>query len=95
MVRGGEVLNDATMRDVRQIHLDEVCPCTSSQVPLAGCDLRHIGEDARALLASSDMIIAVKRDRQTLNPCMAVACQSIIYFYANATTSANGSGCTI
>ncbi|HBQ73772.1 MAG TPA: hypothetical protein DD755_03480, partial [Erysipelotrichaceae bacterium] len=58
MVRGGEVLNDATMRDVRQIHLDEVCPCTSSQVPLAGCDLRHIGEDARALLASSDMIIA-------------------------------------
>ena len=22
MVRGGEVLNDATMRDVRQIHLD-------------------------------------------------------------------------
>ena len=58
MVRGGEVLNDATMRDVRQIHLDEVCPCTSSQVPLAGCDLRHIGEDTRALLASSDMIIA-------------------------------------
>lgn len=58
MVRGGEVLNDATMRDVRQIHLDEVCTCTSSQVPLAGCDLRHIGEDARALLASSDMIIA-------------------------------------
>ena len=58
MVRGGEVLNDATMRDVRQIHLDEVCQCTSIQVPLAGCDLRHIGEDARALLASSDMIIA-------------------------------------
>ena len=92
MVRGGEVLNDATMRDVRQIHLDEVCPCTSSQVPLAGCDLRHIGEDARALLASSDMIIA---KGQALNPCMAVACQSIICFYANATTSANSSGCTI
>lgn len=58
MVRGGEVLNDATMRDVRQIHLDEVCACTHTQVPLAGCDLRHIGKDARTLIASSDMIIA-------------------------------------
>lgn len=58
MVRGGEVLNDATMRDVQQIRLDEICECTDSQVPLAGCDLRHIGEYARSLITSSDMIIA-------------------------------------
>ena len=37
MVRGGEVLNDATMRDVRQIHLDG-CGLPIYYLLLCKCD---------------------------------------------------------
>ena len=58
MVRGGEVINDATMVDVKQIKLDELVSCVDSGVPLAGCDLRHISEDARKEILNADIILA-------------------------------------
>ena len=58
MVRGGEVINDATMKDVEQVGLHEFCTCIDSGVPLAGCDLRHISKEAYARIVSSDIIIA-------------------------------------
>lgn len=58
MVRGGEVINDATMMDVQQIHLDSLVPCIDSGVPLAGCDLRHISRQARMEIENADMILA-------------------------------------
>lgn len=58
MVRGGEVINDATMVDVKQIKLNELVSCVDSGVPLAGCDLRHISEDARKEILNADIILA-------------------------------------
>lgn len=58
MVRGGEVINDATMVDVKQIKLNELVNCVDSGVPLAGCDLRHISEDARKEILNADIILA-------------------------------------
>lgn len=58
MVRGGEVINDATMVDVKQIKLNELVSCVDSGVPLAGCDLHHISEDARKEILNADIILA-------------------------------------
>lgn len=54
MVRGGEVLNDATMRDVRQIHLDEVC---------------HV-QAARYRLPAAICVILVKTHEHYLHPAI-------------------------
>lgn len=58
MVRGGEVVNDATMVDVKQIHLDDVVPCIDSGIALAGCDLRHIHKEAADRIQNSDLILS-------------------------------------
>lgn len=58
MVRGGEVINDASRIDATEIHLDEVCEVVDSGIAMCGCDIDHISEEALSYVKNSDVIIA-------------------------------------
>lgn len=58
MVRGGEVINDASRVDAREIKLDEVCEVVDSGVAMCGCDIDHISEEALRYVNNADVIIA-------------------------------------
>lgn len=58
MVRGGEVVNDASMVDARQVKLDEVCEVIDSKVCKAGTFLKLLPQDRIAMLENADLIIS-------------------------------------
>ena len=58
MVRGAEVINDASMVDATDIHLMDVCEVITNGIALAGTDLLHISEESKARILASDVIIS-------------------------------------
>ena len=58
MVRGAEVINDASMVDATDIHLMDVCEVTTNGIALAGTDLVHICEESRKRIYEADVIIS-------------------------------------
>lgn len=58
MVRGGEVINDATRIDAKQIGLEEVCEVIDNGIAMAGTDLKHISKEALHAIEHADLIIA-------------------------------------
>lgn len=72
LVRGGEVLNDATMEDAIQIGLDRMEGITlmGNGDRLAGTDLTRISPEARAAILGADLIIAKGQGNfETLQGC--------------------------
>ena len=72
LVRGGEVLNDATMEDAAQIGLDRMEGITvmGNGDRLAGTDLTRISPEARAAITEADLIIAKGQGNfETLQGC--------------------------
>ena len=72
LVRGGEVLNDATMEDAVQIGFDRMEGITvlSNGDRLAGTDLTRISPEARAAITEADLIIAKGQGNfETLQGC--------------------------
>ena len=58
MVRGGEVINDASRVDAEEIALADVCEVVDSGIAMCGCDIAHIGEEALSYVREADVIIA-------------------------------------
>lgn len=60
IVRGGQVLNDATMEDALQVGFDRLPGATvlGNGDRLAGTDLTRISPEARAAITEADLIIA-------------------------------------
>ena len=72
LVRGGEVLNDATMEDAIQVGLDRMDGITvlGNGDRLAGTDLTRISPEARAAITEADLIIAKGQGNfETLQGC--------------------------
>ncbi len=58
LVRGGDVLNDATEADAKYVHLDDVAEIVSSGAATAGTIYEMISDEARNVLDNSDVILA-------------------------------------
>ena len=58
MVRGGEVLNDATMRDAQDVHLQSICHVIDNGIAMAGTDIHHISQQAFQAIQDADIILA-------------------------------------
>ncbi len=72
LVRGGEVLNDATMEDALQVGLDrlEGIRVLGNGDRLAGTDIDRVSAEARAALLGADLILAKGQGNyETLRGC--------------------------
>ncbi len=58
MVRGGEVLNDATEEDAAYIGLNEICNIVSNGEALAGTELNRLPPEARVGFEEADVILS-------------------------------------
>ncbi len=58
VVRGFDVLNDATEADARQVGLDKIVPVTANGTGVAGTVLSRISQESLQLIESADLIIA-------------------------------------
>lgn len=70
IVRGGEVLNDATITDARQIGMEEIVPVIANGNNIAGTCLEELSEEAYELLHNADVILAKgQANYETLRKC--------------------------
>lgn len=70
VVRGGEVLNDATMKDAWQIDLMAVADVADNGNNIAGTYMNKLSENARQIITSADVIIAKgQANFETLRKC--------------------------
>ena len=70
LVRGAEVINDATMEDAVQVGLNEMAEVISNGSDIAGTWLEEISEDAKAVLDDADVIISKGQGNfETLRKC--------------------------
>ena len=58
MVRGGEVLNDATIEDACYVGTDRIAKTVGSGVPVAGAEYRMLSAEAKAVFDAADLILA-------------------------------------
>ena len=58
IVRGAPVLNDATIKDAKQIGLDTIASVTENGTNIAGTVLEKISPESKGLIDSGDIIIA-------------------------------------
>jgi len=70
LVRGGNVLNDATMDDAVQVGLDTLTNVTGNGSNIAGTCLENISIEARKLIETADFIISKGQGNfETLQEC--------------------------
>ena len=70
MVRGGQVMNDATREDAKEVGLEKVAQIADSGSNIAGTCLEEISENAREVIENSDMILAKGQGNfETLHQC--------------------------
>ena len=70
LVRGAEVINDATMEDAVQVGLTEVAKVISNGSDIAGTWLEEISEEAKEALEEADVILSKGQGNfETLRKC--------------------------
>ena len=70
MVRGGQVMNDATREDAKEIALEKVATVTDSGSNIAGISLSDISKEAKAVIDKANIIIAKGQGNfETLHQC--------------------------
>ncbi|MBO5747220.1 MAG: DUF89 family protein [Clostridia bacterium] len=70
VVRGGPVLNDATMEDAEQVGLDREVSVVSNGTLIAGTALRSLPENVRSKVLSADVILSKGQGNfETLKNC--------------------------
>lgn len=70
IVRGGDILNDATMEDARQVGLDKLVTVMGNGNKIAGTWLPSLSKEATATIDSADVIIAKgQANFETLRKC--------------------------
>ncbi len=58
IVRGKNVINDATMEDAREVGLTDLVPCVGNDNGALGTVLKRFGEQTRKLLQDADLVIS-------------------------------------
>lgn len=58
IVRGKDVINDATMEDAREVGLTDLVPCVGNDNGAPGTVLKRLGEQTRRLLMDADLVIS-------------------------------------
>lgn len=58
IVRGKDVINDATLDDAREVGLTELVPCIGNGNGASGSVIKRFGKEARQLLLDADMVIS-------------------------------------
>lgn len=58
IVRGKDVINDATLNDAREVGLTELVPCIGNGNGASGSVIKRFGKEARQLLLDADMVIS-------------------------------------
>lgn len=70
MVRGGQVMNDATREDAMEVELDKFAKIADSGCNIAGTSLENISRDAKEIIDKADLIIAKGQGNfETLHQC--------------------------
>jgi len=70
MVRGGDVLNDATMEDAKQVGLTDVVKVMGNGNSIAGTCLEELSEEAFLEIESADLILAKgQANYETMRGC--------------------------
>lgn len=70
VVRGDNVLNDATYEDAQYVGLTDLVPVVSNGCDTAGTPLAYIAKEVRTLIESSDLVIAKGQGNfETMNKC--------------------------
>ncbi len=70
MVRGGQVMNDATREDAKEVELEAIVQIADSGCNIAGTSLEQISHEARNVIESGDVIIAKGQGNfETLHQC--------------------------
>lgn len=70
MVRGGQVMNDATREDAGEVALDEIATIADSGCNIAGTSLEEISSTAKEIIDNADLIIAKGQGNfETLHQC--------------------------
>lgn len=70
IVRGGDVLNDATMVDAKQIGLTDIVHVIGNGNDIAGTWMEALSEEAKTEMDSADVILAKgQANYETLNQC--------------------------
>ncbi len=70
LVRGKNVLNDATLADAAEVGLDKVAKVVPNGSGIAGTSLSHISDEARLLMEQADCILSKGQGNfETLNGC--------------------------
>lgn len=58
IVRGRDVLNDATMEDAEEVGLTELVPCIGNENGAPGTVLKRFGEEPKRILTEADVVIS-------------------------------------
>ena len=58
IVRGGNVINDATLEDAKEVGLTEIVPCIDNGNAAPGTVPERLSEEAKNLLSNADVIIS-------------------------------------
>ena len=70
LVRGGDVLNDATMTDALQVGLEKIAPVVGNGNDVAGTYWQELSDEARTLLEEADVIFSKgQANFETLHGC--------------------------
>ncbi len=70
MVRGGQVMNDATREDAKEVELDTIAVIADSGCNIAGTSFADISEAALRIIDEADIIIAKGQGNfETLHQC--------------------------
>lgn len=70
LVRGQEVLNDATLEDARNVGLTDLVRVIGNGTEIAGTDISTISQEAREALCNADMVISKGQGNfETLHGC--------------------------
>lgn len=70
LVRGAEVINDATMEDAIQVGLDKIAEVVPNGTDIAGTWLEEISVEAKAVMEEADLIISKGQGNfETLRKC--------------------------
>ena len=70
MVRGGQVMNDATREDAKNVELEKVADIQDSGCNIAGTSLEMVSESAKQTIENADLIIAKGQGNfETMHQC--------------------------
>lgn len=85
IVRGGNVINDATMEDAEEIGLTQIVPCIGNGNAAPGTIIERLSEQAKDILYNADLIISKGQGNfeslygENLNPYYLFLCKCELF----------------